>query len=605
MKYFSNLIFITLVLFSLATTAQVYNDGPYILQSPHGKSIININDGKVETHELKENENIQVRFADHPDWDFEFKLHPIINPAADYPAAGKILALSDVEGEFESFRKLMIAAKVMDQNSRWIFGSGHLVSCGDLFDRGKEVMPFLWLLYKLEEQATLAGGTVHTILGNHDIMNLSGDLRYLDPKYLRSARLSGKNYLELIGSTSEIGKWLRSKNCIEKIGDRIYLHGGISPELIQAGLKVPQINQICRAAYGKAKNNLNQIETFLMGNLGPFWYRSYFMEPKIKAGKLDEILHYFSVSKIVVGHTIMSSKIQSYLGGKVIALDVNKHHGKIKGLLSENGIDQVISMKGKLKELKSNIKMSETTNIKAQTAVIFEPIKLAPDYEFKLPEYTKEIFIPVDKDVNLNGFLYEKPGNKLLMVYFQGNAKNLQNFLDNHHMVFDWGYNILVTDYRTFGKSEGQLNGQDQLYADAEKVYEYALEHGYKPEQIILYGYSMGAAMVSHLATIKAAKAVILESGYSSINEMDFSAGLCPAYELNNAKKAKQISMPTLIIHGEQDEIIPVHHAERIWRNLRSDSKKKVILAGGGHGNLRARPEYQQIINGFISQLEN
>jgi pimeloyl-ACP methyl ester carboxylesterase len=242
-------------------------------------------------------------------------------------------------------------------------------------------------------------------------------------------------------------------------------------------------------------------------------------------------------------------------------------------------------------------------NIEEQTAVIFEPLKLDLDYQFVLPQFTREVSIPVDQDVDLSGLLYEKHENLYLMVYFQGNAKNLQNFLDNHSMVFDWGYNILVTDYRTFGKSGGQLTGQEQLYADAEKVYEYAIGLGYLPEQIILYGYSMGAAMVSHLAATKPAKAVILESGYSSVNEMDFSSGRCPAYELNNARKAKQISMPALVIHGELDEIITPDHAERIWENLGSSIKRKFIMAGGGHGDLRGRPEYQRLVNDFIDSL--
>lgn len=77
-------------------------------------------------------------------------------------------------------------------------------------------------------------------------------------------------------------------------------------------------------------------------------------------------------------------------------------------------------------------------------------------------------------------------------------------------MVFDWGYNILVTDYRTFGKSGGELNGQDQLYADAEKVYEYAFGLGYMHDQIILYGYSMGAAMVSQNCCTCASEKILL-----------------------------------------------------------------------------------------------
>lgn len=248
----------------------------------------------------------------------------------------------------------------------------------------------------------------------------------------------------------------------------------------------------------------------------------------------------------------------------------------------------------------------KTEDIQAQTAIIFEPVKLTKDYNFSPPEYTREIFLQVEEGVELNGLLYEKPGNCYLLLYFQGNAKNLQNFLDNHSMVFNWGYNILVADYRTFGKSGGELNGQDQLYADAEKVYDYALDLGYIPEQIILYGYSMGSAMVSHLAANKRAKTVIIESGYSSVNEIEFFSGQLPskgAYEFNNARKAKDIFMPALVIHGEEDDIITAKHADRIWDNLSSNIKQKVILEGGGHGDLRARDEYQGIINTFIDKL--
>ena len=157
------------------------------------------------------------------------------------------------------------------------------------------------------------------------------------------------------------------------------------------------------------------------------------------------------------------------------------------------------------------------------------------------------------------------------MVYFQGNAKKLQNFLDNHAMVLDWGCNVLVTDYRSFGKSEGELCGQDQLYADAEQVHDYGRSLGYRAEQIILYGYSMGVAMVSHLATCREVTAVIMESGYSSVNEMGFVAGRCPAYELNNAKKAFRITISALVIHGELDTVIEPGHADRsmkIWLRL-------------------------------------
>lgn len=240
--------------------------------------------------------------------------------------------------------------------------------------------------------------------------------------------------------------------------------------------------------------------------------------------------------------------------------------------------------------------------ISQQTQVIFEPVTLEPGYSFKLPAHTREIYIPVAKSVTLNGLLFEKPGQKLLMIYFQGNARNLQNFLDNHSMVLAWGYNVLVTDYRSFGKSGGLLQGQDQLYADADRVYNYALQLGYAPDNIVLYGYSMGTSSAAYLASTQAAKAVILESAYSSIPEIDWVGNKAPLYELNTAEKATRIMVPTLLIHGVNDTVITVDHSKRIFNNLSTPHKNLILIEGGGHGDLRQRPEFQGIINDFVSR---
>jgi pimeloyl-ACP methyl ester carboxylesterase len=242
------------------------------------------------------------------------------------------------------------------------------------------------------------------------------------------------------------------------------------------------------------------------------------------------------------------------------------------------------------------------TGIEKQTASIFEPIPLSSAYTFTLPQNTKEIYIPVEENLSLDGLLFEKKENKYLMIYFQGNSKNLQNFLDNHAMVLDWGYNVLVTDYRGFGKSGGRLTGETKMYADAGKVYDYALQLGYQPGNIILYGYSMGTSMAAYLASTRAAKAVILESAYSSIPEIDWVGKKAPRYRLNTAEKAKRITIPTLLVHGDRDEVITPDHSQRIFNNLKSPRKQRVVIEGGGHGDLRKRTGYREMINQFIDE---
>lgn len=242
-------------------------------------------------------------------------------------------------------------------------------------------------------------------------------------------------------------------------------------------------------------------------------------------------------------------------------------------------------------------------NIKKQTDLIFEPIELDRDYTFILPAQSEEVFIDIKSGVNLHGIHFTKRDEPILLLYFQGNAKNLQNFLDNHSEILSWNYNVLTFDYRGFGKSTGSIESEENMYADSEKIFDYALSLGYRPENIILYGYSMGTSQAAYLSTRRKAKALILESPYSSIAEIGIFGNNAPDFTLNTGQRAKEINIPTLIIHGELDEIITADHAERIYSNLQTLNKELVIITKGGHGNLKYREEYSMHVNDFISGL--
>ena len=94
----------------------------------------------------------------------------------------KIAALSDIHGQYDLVIKLFKNNKIIDDNLNWIFGDGHLVITGDIFDRGDTVNEVLWFIYKLEAQAENNGGRVHYLLGNHEYMIFYNDLRYIHEK---------------------------------------------------------------------------------------------------------------------------------------------------------------------------------------------------------------------------------------------------------------------------------------------------------------------------------------------------------------------------------------------------------------------------------------
>ncbi len=307
----------------------------------------------------KDHHPIWIRFSNHKGWDFQVLLKNKLKIEPDsYGKVDRIIAFSDIEGEFDAFRNLLIANSVIDSSYHWIFGNGHLVICGDLFDRGLDVAAELWLLYKLETDASLQGGSVHTILGNHDIMNLSGDYRYVESKYMRRAAQMKMEYKDFYSADSELGRWLRTKNIIERISGNLYLHGGISPKILSLQWPVWKINENCRPYYDQGLHpekfpDRDLWSFFDDNNISPFWYRGYFSNPRASQGLVDSTAAFYDVGKIIVGHDIISS-VGSFYQGRVIGIDVNEHAGNSQGLLIEDKKSYRIDLTGTKVPLENN-----------------------------------------------------------------------------------------------------------------------------------------------------------------------------------------------------------------------------------------------------------
>lgn len=279
--------------------------------------------------------------TDEPGKTFSVQLKKkLSNEKSEYKKVEKMVVLSDIEGNFGAFRKLLQNCAVIDTNYNWTFGNGHLVLTGDFFDRGEQVTEVLWLIYSLEEKAKAAGGYVHFVLGNHEIMNLSGDLRYLQPKYFRNAAFLNENYMGgLYGENSEIGRWIRTKNIVEKIGNILFAHGGISTEINKMDITLGKINEMARPFYPDTLYNYpdQKIDT-IFSDLGPFWYRGYYKATRLATtAQIDSSLDKFNVKMIATGHTIISDTIRILHNGKLINTDVHHSGGHSEALLIEDG----------------------------------------------------------------------------------------------------------------------------------------------------------------------------------------------------------------------------------------------------------------------------
>ena len=336
-------------------------DGPYVL----GDSCFFVDSNNVfHRQKVRPDSMIEVQTSCANLPKFMVRLKDSIKLEKDlYEMPEKLIAISDIEGNFNALYSFLYANKVIDSSGGWIYGNGHLVLNGDFMDRGKQVSQVLWLIYSLENEALLAGGKVHFIIGNHEVMNLYGDVSYNDFKYMTVAKkVSGQNdwdkgLMYLYSDQSELGRWLRSKNIVEKIGSAIFVHGGLNTYHMEGKYSIKELNAIARKYYGRVLTEqsveADRDRQVLNSINSPYWdrrlnfdwqYKIFYKLNGISASattqkQLETILKFYEASTIIIGHSVVSD-IQSDYNNKVIKIDV-KHgnkvsSGKTKGLFMEH-----------------------------------------------------------------------------------------------------------------------------------------------------------------------------------------------------------------------------------------------------------------------------
>ena len=341
-------------------TSKAGIDGPYVFYMSKAlmiKSIKEENGIPTAVYErYEENQELKSYITDKDFFSFRLKNELKEEPSV-YPMPKKLIAISDIEGNFEQFKEFLINNKVMDKNYKWTFGKGHLVTVGDFFDRGLFVTQTLWLIYSLEEQAEKAGGKVHFVLGNHDLMNLSYDYRYRRKKYFENAELISMFPEDLYAHNTELGKWLNTKNIVEKIGDYVFVHAGISKEVSDLNLSVEELNKHARKYYFNNKEGQKGKDAIAnviyMYGKSPMWYRGYGKETT-KKEDFEEILKKLNAKKFVIGHTLRK-EVTYLMDGRVIDIDVLHSKGKTQGLLIRNGKEYAVDIKGKKSKIKHGV----------------------------------------------------------------------------------------------------------------------------------------------------------------------------------------------------------------------------------------------------------
>lgn len=318
------------------------SDGPYVLYQNDGSTrIISVSHQGELTDTIYQTlpKDFTLSVTDHKGENtFLVPLHSIERPDWKYKQPKKVFVMSDPHGRLDCFISLLQGNRIIDEKFRWSYGSNHLMIIGDVFDRGDDVLPIFWLIYKLEQEAIQAGGCVSFLLGNHEPMVLANDLRYCTPKYKALADKLRIPYAQLFGANSELGKWLATRNTIQIIGKDLYVHAGLSKEFYEKDLSIPTVNEeMSKALFmnKKERKNFSDLTAFLYGNSGPIWYRGLVRDKAkynpISSDTLDLILKRYKVKRIIVGHTIFDD-VSPFYDNKVIDVNVNNAKNKEKGL---------------------------------------------------------------------------------------------------------------------------------------------------------------------------------------------------------------------------------------------------------------------------------
>ena len=229
--------------------------------------------------------------------------------------------------------------------------------------------------------------------------------------------------------------------------------------------------------------------------------------------------------------------------------------------------------------------------------LLFHPQKLPADHKYSFIHDFDELSIEVEPGVKLNALYFKVPQPKGAVFYMHGNAGSLDSWGSVADEFLALDYDVLIYDYRGYGKSGGSIESEEQMYSDAKKMLG-VIDQLYGSESIVLYGRSLGTGIAVDLAKGMAGdslKMVILETPYTSMMSLAKTHyPIIPSgfvqYKFDTASKLSGVKVPIYLIHGTKDGIVP--YSESLGLMKVRPGMKLFTISGGGHNNLSAFPGF-------------
>ncbi len=233
-----------------------------------------------------------------------------------------------------------------------------------------------------------------------------------------------------------------------------------------------------------------------------------------------------------------------------------------------------------------------------QEKFLFYPQKIAAEQTFQYPN-AQEVWIPVDPSVKIHGLWFKKSQNKGLIFYLHGNGGNMNRvgYLGKHYSQY--GYDFFAIDYRSYGKSTGAIQNENQFYNDAQKALDY-IKKQYSNKEIVIIGYSIGTATAAKLAAENKINQLVLFAPYYSLENMKneryltFIPSFLLRYPFETYKNLEKVTAPIIIFHGKNDRVIHYSNSEKLKKHL--PKIDLYLLENQGHGGIFFNEKLESVL---------
>ena len=231
--------------------------------------------------------------------------------------------------------------------------------------------------------------------------------------------------------------------------------------------------------------------------------------------------------------------------------------------------------------------------------------KLHKNKPYKFENKFEEVFIKTSKNNQINALHFKQIQPKGVVLFCHGNHGNLLKWGHRVAYLLEYNYDVLVFDYRNYGKSTGNFN-EEEMYRDGLSVYDYVKKQ-FKEEHIVVYGYSLGATFATRIASQNTPKELVLEAPFYNLKQaVQFYSRVVPTFLLKYAfrtdKDITKVKAPITLFHGNEDKTTSFRQSKDLLKRTTSIQNQYIEINTGTHHNLRDFPVYKDKLKEILER---